>query len=68
MIDQARREAVILDEEFTTTGTVRGPLHGVPVSLKDLCECVYCFTLSTTLTESHIDKVKGVDATIGFSE
>ena len=31
------KEAEMLDIEFTTTGILRGPLHGVPVSLKDLC-------------------------------
>jgi Asp-tRNA(Asn)/Glu-tRNA(Gln) amidotransferase A subunit family amidase len=24
-----------LDEEFRTTGRLRGPLHGVPISVKD---------------------------------
>ncbi|KAI0741898.1 amidase signature enzyme [Daedaleopsis nitida] len=32
---QARAEARALDEEFACTGTIRGPLHGVPVSFKD---------------------------------
>ncbi|KAF8325793.1 amidase signature enzyme [Cantharellus anzutake] len=31
-IEEARR----LDEEFANTGVLRGPLHGVPISLKDL--------------------------------
>jgi len=31
----ARAEARQLDEHFAATKTLRGPLHGVPVSLKD---------------------------------
>ena len=34
---QARAEAQALDEEFALTGKIRGPLHGVPVSFKDIC-------------------------------
>ncbi|KAL1941132.1 hypothetical protein VTO73DRAFT_7344 [Trametes versicolor] len=32
---EARAQAQALDDEFTRTGKVRGPLHGVPVSFKD---------------------------------
>lgn len=35
---EARAQAKALDDEFTRTGKVRGPLHGVPVSFKDTCE------------------------------
>lgn len=34
---QARQEAEQLDKLFSTTGKLKGPLHGVPVSLKDQC-------------------------------
>lgn len=35
---QARRRAAELDKEFADTGALRGPLHGVPVSIKDQYE------------------------------
>nr|VWO94633.1 Indoleacetamide hydrolase (IAH) (EC (Indole-3-acetamide hydrolase) [Ganoderma boninense] len=33
---EARAQAKALDAEFATTGRIRGPLHGVPVSFKDV--------------------------------
>jgi amidase len=33
--DRALQRAKFLDEEFERTGKVTGPLHGVPVSIKD---------------------------------
>lgn len=38
LFDDALEQAKALDEEFETTGRVRGPLHGVPFSVKDLCK------------------------------
>ncbi|KAF8733457.1 hypothetical protein AX14_003820 [Amanita brunnescens Koide BX004] len=35
MFDWAREQAKTLDDEFAATGKIRGPLHGVPVSLKE---------------------------------
>jgi hypothetical protein len=35
--ERARDEARELDEHFHATKTLRGPLHGVPMSLKDQC-------------------------------
>ncbi|PFH48628.1 hypothetical protein AMATHDRAFT_64920 [Amanita thiersii Skay4041] len=35
MFEWARKQANVLDEEFASTGKLRGPLHGVPVSFKD---------------------------------
>jgi amidase len=35
MFDEAIAQAKKLDEHFTRTGTTIGPLHGLPVSLKD---------------------------------
>lgn len=35
MFDDAIKRAKELDAEFTKTGKVTGPLHGLPVSLKD---------------------------------
>ncbi|KAF8312352.1 amidase signature enzyme [Clavulina sp. PMI_390] len=36
LFDDALKQAKELDEEFATTGRLRGPLHGVPVTAKDL--------------------------------
>ena len=38
MISDARAQAKALDAEFASTGRLRGPLHGVPVSFKDVCK------------------------------
>ncbi|KAF9041041.1 amidase signature enzyme [Hymenopellis radicata] len=35
MFDEARLRAKELDEEFASTGRIRGPFHGIPFSLKD---------------------------------
>ncbi|KAI0091703.1 amidase signature enzyme [Irpex rosettiformis] len=35
-LDEARGEAQKLDMHFQTTGELKGPLHGVPISFKDL--------------------------------
>ncbi|KAL6300010.1 amidase [Sparassis latifolia] len=37
MFADAREEARALDNEFEITKTVKGPLHGVPISFKDTC-------------------------------
>ncbi|KAG8983234.1 hypothetical protein FRB90_006210, partial [Tulasnella sp. 427] len=50
MFAQAFEEARKLDAEFAETKRIKGPLHGLPISLKD------CY------------KVKGFDATIGFTQ
>ncbi|KAF9510450.1 hypothetical protein BS47DRAFT_1347999 [Hydnum rufescens UP504] len=36
LFESAFKDAKMLDEEFAATGRLRGPLHGVPISLKDL--------------------------------
>ncbi|KZT07013.1 amidase signature enzyme [Laetiporus sulphureus 93-53] len=36
MFEQARADALALDKEFAISKTLKGPLHGVPVSFKDL--------------------------------
>jgi hypothetical protein len=38
MFKTALEEAKQLDEEYKATGRLRGPLHGVPISFKDLIE------------------------------
>ena len=34
--EEAREEARKLDAEFAKTGELQGPLHGVPISVKDM--------------------------------
>ncbi|KAF8817567.1 amidase [Phlegmacium glaucopus] len=40
MLEQARRRASELDREFAATKTLQGPLHGVPVSIKEQFDVV----------------------------
>ncbi|TDL24037.1 amidase signature enzyme [Rickenella mellea] len=40
LFDQAIEDAAALDKEFAATKQLRGPLHGVPVSVKDQYEVV----------------------------
>lgn len=40
LFQQARREAQELDRHFRETKELKGPLHGVPVSFKDVCKCL----------------------------
>jgi len=35
--EEAKEDARKLDAEFAQTGRVKGLLHGVPISVKDLC-------------------------------
>lgn len=44
---QAREEAGQLDKLFAVTGKLKGPLHGVPVSLKDQCKLVDRYAFSS---------------------
>ncbi len=37
LFEEAKQEARKLDEEFAATGRLKGPLHGVPISVKDQC-------------------------------
>jgi len=43
--EQAREDARRLDAEFAETGRLKGPLHGVPISLKDQCAFFSLFFL-----------------------
>ncbi|KIY44165.1 amidase [Fistulina hepatica ATCC 64428] len=52
LFDRALKEAVKLDEEFTRTKRLRGPLHGVPISVK----------------ASDTFDIQGYDTTIGFTQ
>ena len=40
LFESAFKDARALDEEFAATGRLRGPLHGVPISLKDMCASI----------------------------
>lgn len=37
MFEEALKQAKELDDEFAATGHIHGPLHGVPISIKDQC-------------------------------
>ncbi|KAJ6625774.1 amidase [Mycena sp. CBHHK59/15] len=54
--DEARTRAKDLDAEFQKTKRLRGPLHGVPISVKSV----------TDLRLSQ-DNIRGYDTTIGFT-
>ncbi len=36
--EEAREEALKLDE-YAESGRLKGPLHGVPITVKDMCAC-----------------------------
>ncbi|KAI0260490.1 general amidase [Gloeopeniophorella convolvens] len=61
-IDRALERAAWLDEQLKTTGKVVGPLHGLPISLKDQ---ISIKGLETTMGYvSWIGKVAGRDASL----
>jgi hypothetical protein len=64
---EARIEAKKIDEEFATTGKLRGPLHGVPTSFKDQCESICWAGLVTALKILSVD-ITGIDSSIGFTQ
>lgn len=62
LFDEAREDARALDEEYATTGKIRGPLHGVPVSFKDQCtpsawpSSSYCLGRRLTMLRKMISR------------
>jgi Amidase len=69
--EEAKQEALRLDAEFAETGRLKGPLHGVPISVKDQCMLfflsLFAFWLRV-LTRWRIVDVKGFDSTIGYTQ
>ena len=67
LTDEARKDAEALDELFRTTGTLKGPLHGVPVSFKDQCEPAPLSMYTGRVVANVCVKVDvaGYDTTIG---
>jgi hypothetical protein len=75
--DSALQRAAELDAEFEQTGKLRGPLHGVPFSLKGesvraggddaVCStpCALCVLMHDTHTDCY--HLEGTHLTIGFS-
>ena len=49
LFEDARKQAKELDAEFASTGQLRGPLHGVPVSFKDQCTSLRVRTIRLLL-------------------
>lgn len=35
LFDEAIQLAITLDQEFHSTGNLKGPLHGIPITIKD---------------------------------
>ena len=69
--EEAIQDARKLDDEFAATGRLKGPLHGVPISVKD--QCTFSLTLISfirlrVLTGVRIVNVKGFDSTIGYTQ
>ncbi|KAH0833464.1 amidase signature domain-containing protein [Lanmaoa asiatica] len=64
--EDAKKQAKELDEEFSRTGKLRGPLHGVPMSFKDQCTHIYGVRCIQMLNVCA-DEIAGYDATIGFT-
>src|SRR6266404_1509544 len=57
--EEAKEEARKLDAEFAKTGELKGPLHGVPMSLKDSCELVHpCGGMPTEAPTGRYVKVR----------
>ncbi|EKM81874.1 hypothetical protein AGABI1DRAFT_112104 [Agaricus bisporus var. burnettii JB137-S8] len=57
MFDVARERARTLDTEFAATGNLKGPLHGIPMSLKDQYDFTG-FDSSTGFTRWTMDPAK----------
>ena len=71
--EEAMQDARRLDEEFAATGRLKGPLHGVPISVKDQCTFFssllspFLFRLWVLMRWRIVD-VKGFDSTIGYTQ
>ena len=63
----ALKTAGELDTHFAATKELKGPLHGVPISFKDLSEFAYKLgSMGIVLTLFVVD-IKGYDSSMGFS-
>jgi hypothetical protein len=66
--EDAKEYARKLDAEFAETGILKGPLHGVPISVKDQCAFLFSsLSLEVTFTGTTVN-VKGYDSTIGYTQ
>lgn len=67
--EEAKQDARKLDDEFAATGLLKGPLHGVPISVKDQCTYSLSFLYQVkVVNEMRIVDVKGFDSTIGYTQ
>jgi Amidase len=67
--EEAKQDARKLDDEFAATGRLKGPLHGVPISVKDQCTLSISFLSHVEgFDEVKIVNVKGFDSTIGYTQ
>ncbi|KAJ7180656.1 amidase signature domain-containing protein [Mycena filopes] len=61
---EARQQALELDAEFASTGKLRGPLHGVPLSVKD----PYHIAVSATKLFLYFSaQSSALDSSMGYS-
>lgn len=68
LFSDALKTAGELDAHFAATKELKGPLHGVPISFKDLSESVHKLgALRTVLIHPAVD-IKGYDSSMGFSK
>ena len=57
-----------LDDYFSSTGKLKGPLHGIPMSVKDNCANFFSFNAPNRSELGHeLDDVKGYDTSNGSS-
>lgn len=66
LFSDALKTAGELDAHFAATKELKGPLHGVPMSFKDLSEFAQTWRLGVVLTPIVVD-IKGYDSSMGFS-
>ena len=66
--EQAKQDARNLDDEFAATGRLKGPLHGVPISVKDQCTYSLALIFLKGVNEVRTVNVKGFDSTIGYTQ
>jgi Asp-tRNA(Asn)/Glu-tRNA(Gln) amidotransferase A subunit family amidase len=59
------QEAEELDRQFSKTHVLKGPLHGVPVTFKDLC--AYARAQVAPKADSSSVNIAGYDSTVGFT-
>ena len=68
MFKEARHQARELDKEFQSSKTLRGPLHGVPLSIKDQRKLCLLPSVAIMTPIYVIVDVAGFDSSVGYSQ